>query len=47
MFGLDDLALAGVNAIGNLISGNSNAKAARKAFKSRYQDTVADMKRRG
>lgn len=47
MFGFDDLAVAGVSAIGNLISGNSNAKAARKAFKSRYQDTVRDMKKAG
>ena len=47
MFGFDDLAVAGVSAIGNLISGNSNAKAAREAFKSRYQDTVKDMKKAG
>ena len=47
MFGFDDLAVAGVSAIGNLISGNSNAKAAREAFKNRYQDTVKDMKKAG
>ncbi|AXH75015.1 MAG: DNA pilot protein [Microviridae sp.] len=36
-----------VTGVGDFISGKSNAKAARDAFKSRYQDTVADMKKAG
>lgn len=36
-----------VSAAGDFISGKSNAKAARDAFKTRYQDTVKDMKKAG
>lgn len=43
MFGLDDLVGGAVD----YFTGKSNAKAAREAFKNRYQDTVRDMKKAG
>lgn len=49
MGALDFIPIAGpiVSGIADAISGNANAKAARDAFRSRYQDTVRDMKRAG
>lgn len=44
---LAPLVAGGITAIGDAISGNSNAQSARNAFKHRYQDTVADMKKAG
>jgi len=43
--GFDPLSL--IPMAGDAISGVINANQARKAFKSRYQDTVADMKKAG
>lgn len=42
---LDFLPVVGMGV--DYLQGQSNAKAARRAFKSRYQDTVADMKKAG
>lgn len=36
-----------VSGVADAIAGNANAKAARDAFKSRYQDTVRDMRKAG
>lgn len=47
MFGIDDLIGGAIGAVGNLISGNSNAKQARDMYKHRYQWQVADMKKAG
>lgn len=48
MFGaLIPLAGAAIGGIADAITGNSNAQQARDAFKSRYQDTVRDMKKAG
>lgn len=47
---LDWIAGAGIpiiSGIADSIAGNANAQAARDAFKSRYQDTVRDMRKAG
>lgn len=47
MFGLDDLVGGAIGAVGNLISGHSNAKQAERLYKHRYQWEVGDLRKAG
>jgi len=47
MFGIDDMIGGAVGAIGNVLSGQSNAKQAREMYQHRYQWEVKDLKKAG